>query len=303
MMPADNGPYADCGDTPRTCHAARRSDRLGAPGDSRPALRSLRALGPATLVNRLISAVLWLLILLLVIVWLPLLTVIFLVTAPRDPGRYTAGRWFRRAAMLAVAINPLWRFRVSGVRITDPRRPYVAVSNHESYADIFLISHVPWEMKWLSKEEVFRIPMMGWMMRMAGDIGVVRGQASSRAQALEGIRDRLRKRVSVMIFPEGTRSPTHEMLPFRDGAFRVAIEHGVPILPMVVAGTRHAMARGSFVFNRARAEVRVLEPIETAGMSVKDVGRLRDETRRRIQHARDALQQELGTAPSPNRVG
>jgi 1-acyl-sn-glycerol-3-phosphate acyltransferase len=60
------------------------------------------------------------------------------------------------------------------VRIEDPRRPYVAVSNHESYADIFLISHLPWEMKWLSKEAIFRIPVMGWMMRMAGDIEVRR---------------------------------------------------------------------------------------------------------------------------------
>ena len=56
------------------------------------------------------------------------------------------------------------------MRIRDPRRPYVAVSNHESFADIFLISHLPWEMKWLSKEAIFRIPVMGWMMRMAGDI-------------------------------------------------------------------------------------------------------------------------------------
>jgi 1-acyl-sn-glycerol-3-phosphate acyltransferase len=246
--------------------------------------------------NRLISAVIWLLIIVLVLVWLPLLSVIYLVTVPRDPGRYVVGRWFRRAAMVAVAINPLWRFRVSGVRITDPRRPYVAVSNHESYADIFLISHLPWEMKWLSKKEVFRIPFMGWMMQMAGDIGVQRGRATSRAQALEGIRDRLRKGMSVMVFPEGTRSPTSEMLPFRDGAFRAAIEAGAPVLPMVVAGTRHAMARGSFVFNRAVAEVRVLEPVETAGMTMSDLPRLRDDVRRRIQQARDELRHELGIA-------
>jgi 1-acyl-sn-glycerol-3-phosphate acyltransferase len=244
-------------------------------------------------VNRAISAVIWLLILLLVLVWVPLLTIIYAATAPFDPGRYTVGRWFRRAAVTAVALNPLWRFRTSGVRIRDPRRPYVAVSNHESYADIFLISHLPWEMKWLSKEEVFRIPLMGWMMRMAGDIGVKRGKAASRAEALEQIRDRLRKNVSVMIFPEGTRSPTEQMLPFRDGAFRVAIEFGLPILPIVVAGTRHAMARGSFVFNRARAEARVLEPIETAGMTLMDARALRDEVRRRIDEGRRQLRREL----------
>jgi 1-acyl-sn-glycerol-3-phosphate acyltransferase len=247
-----------------------------------------------SLTNRVISGVLWLMIMVLVIVWLPLLAVVYLLTVPRDPGRYTVGRWFRRAAVTAVALNPLWRFRTSGVRITDPRRPYVAVSNHESYADIFLISHLPWEMKWLSKEEVFRIPFMGWMMRMAGDIGVKRGQAASRAHALEQIRDRLRKGVSVMVFPEGTRSPTDEMLPFREGAFRAAIEAGAPVLPIVVAGTRHAMARGSLVFNNATAEARVLEPIETAGMTMNDMPRLRNEVRQRIQEARTQLRQELG---------
>lgn len=221
------------------------------------------------------------------------MAVIYVFTVPRDPGRYTVGRWFRRAAMLAVRINPLWKFTTSGLRISDPRRPYVAVSNHESYADIFLLSHLPWEMKWLSKEEVFRIPGMGWMMRMAGDIGVRRGERASRAQAVAQIRDRLGKGVSVMIFPEGTRSPTHEMLPFRDGAFRAAVESGAPILPIAVAGTRHAMARGSFVFNRARAEARVLEPVETKGLTVEDVPRLRDLVRERIETGRRQLWQEL----------
>ena len=98
------------------------------------------------------------------------LAIAYALTVPRDPGRYVVGRMFRLAAVIGVAINPLWRFRSSGTRIDDPRRPYVVVSNHESYADIFLISHLPWEMKWLSKDTIFKIPVMGWMMSMAGDI-------------------------------------------------------------------------------------------------------------------------------------
>lgn len=247
---------------------------------------------------RVLSVLLWLLLAVLVLVWLPLLALIYVATAPFDPGRYTVGRWFRRAAMVAVAINPLWHFRTSGVRIRDPRRPYIAVSNHESYADIFLLSHLPWEMKWLSKEEVFRIPIMGWMMRMAGDIAVRRGDVRSRAEALEGIRDRLAKKVSVMVMPEGTRSRTDDLLPFRDGAFRVAVETGTPILPIAVAGTRHAMAKGSFSFNRARAEARVLEPIETAGLTLADVPALRDDVRERIIRTRAELRRELGIDPA-----
>ena len=241
-----------------------------------------------------LSALLWALIAVIATLWVILLAVIFLLTAPFDPGRYTVGLWFRRAAVACVAVNPLWRFRTSGVVISDPRRPYVVVANHESYADIFLISHLPWEMKWLSKAEIMRLPIMGWMMRMAGDIPVTRGDSRSRAEALNGIRDRLAKKVSVIVLPEGTRSPTRELLPFRDGAFRIAVESGLPVLPIAVAGTRNAMAKGSFRFNRAVAEARVLEPVETTGLTRDDIPRLRDDVRDRIAAAREELRAELG---------
>ena len=219
--------------------------------------------------------------------------VVFCLTAPFDRGRYVVGRLFRLIAVTAVKLNPLWRFDATGAFIQDPRRPYVAVSNHESYADIFLISHLPWEMKWLSKETMFKIPCFGWMMRMAGDISVRRGERSSAVKAMADARDRLRKRVSVMIFPEGTRSRTGEMLPFKDGAFRLALEAGVPILPIVVAGTREAMAKGTFQFQRARARVKVLAPIETVGLTLDDVVSLRERTRAVMAEARLQLAQEL----------
>jgi 1-acyl-sn-glycerol-3-phosphate acyltransferase len=247
----------------------------------------------------LVSSWIWITNSLVAILWVPWLALVWLATAPFDPGRYVAGRWFRRAAVTAVALNPLWRFRTSGFRVRDPRRPYVAVSNHESMADIFLISHLPWEMKWLSKESIFKLPFMGWMMRMAGDIPVRRGERASRAEALEECRDRLAKRVSVMIFPEGTRSRTREMLPFKDGAFRLAIEAGVPILPLAVAGTRHALPKGSMLFGRATAEVRVLEPVPTEGLTLADVAALRDRVRDIIQEARDRLFSELETEERP----
>ena len=219
---------------------------------------------------------------------------VWLVTAPFDPGRYHAGRAFRLLGVLAVKLNPLWKFTTSGFRVTDPRRPYMVVSNHESYADIFLISHLPWEMKWMSKDTIFRIPCMGWMMRMAGDIPLARARRESRDAAMKGAKDRLAKRASVMIFPEGTRSRRGELLPFFDGAFRLAVEAGVPVLPLAVAGTTHAMAKGTFRFMPARAEVRVLPPVETAGLSVADVPALRERVRGMIDEARLALRRELG---------
>lgn len=242
---------------------------------------------------RIVSSLQWLLLGSCVILWLPVVTVVFLVTASFDPGRYAAGYWFRRVGWVTAVLIPQWHFRTSGVRVSDPRRPYVVVANHESYADIFLISRLPWEMKWLSKDAIFRVPVMGWMMRMAGDIEVVRSSAASRTQSLAGIRDRLDRKVSVMVMPEGTRSRTGDLLPFHGGAFRIAIEKQLPVLPIAVAGTRGCMAPGTLRFTRAHAEARVLPPVETSGMTVADVDVLKERVRALIAAARAELQREL----------
>jgi len=238
----------------------------------------------------LLNAWAWMATVSLVLLGTPLVFLVFCATAPFDRGRYVTGRLFRLLAVTAVKLNPLWRFDTAGTVIRDPRRPYVAVSNHESYADIFLISHLPWEMKWISKETMFKIPCFGWMMRMAGDISITRGERTSTVKAMAAARDRLRKRVSVMIFPEGTRSRGEDMLPFKDGAFRLAL------LPIVVAGTRTAMAKGSFRFQRARARVKVLEPIDTTGLTVDDVDTLKARTREVIDDARRTLARELAAS-------
>jgi 1-acyl-sn-glycerol-3-phosphate acyltransferase len=185
----------------------------------------------------LVSIWTWLVLVVCVLVWLPVMAVVRLVTARSDPGRYTVGYIFRQIPVVVAALNPLWRFRCTGTMPADPRRPYVVVSNHESFVDILLISHLPWEMKWLSKAEMFRIPVLGWLLRLAGDIPIQRGFGPSAIEAIARCRAALANRVSVMFFPEGTRSATAELLPFKDGAFRLAIDAGVPILPLVVHGT------------------------------------------------------------------
>lgn len=223
---------------------------------------------------------------LLLLLWVPLLALLRLVTWPFDPGRYWMGRLFRQVAVLCVKANPLWRFRWRGPVPADPRRPYVVVSNHESFTDILLISHLPWEMKWLSKIEILRIPVLGWCMRLAGDIPILRGRGSSARDAMARAREVLKGRVSVMIFPEGTRSRTAEMGAFKDGAFRLAIEAGVPVLPLVVTGTREALAKHDWRMNPADATVTILEPVETAGLTLADVAGLRERVRALIAAAR-----------------
>jgi len=245
--------------------------------------------------QRLVNAWVWTETVLVVLIGFLYVSLVWLCTAPFDPGRYAAGRAFRHLAVLGTWLNPFWHFRTTGVAVADPRRPYVVVANHESYADIFLVSHLKWEMKWLAKDTIFRIPVMGWMMRMAGDVPINRRNRGSAQEALEACRDRLAKRVSVMIFPEGTRSRTDELLPFKDGAFQLAITTGTPIIPIAIAGTRDAMAKGSFSFRRANAICTVLEPIPTTGLTTADLTELKNRTRTIIAEARLELQQQLRT--------
>ena len=234
----------------------------------------------------------WLVLVLCILIWFPVMVLLLLVTGPFDRGRYIVGYVFRRIGPAMATLNPLWRFRYSGTMPQNPRHPYVVVSNHESFADILLISHLPWEMKWLSKAELFRIPIMGWMMWLAGDIPVKRGFGPSAVEAMERCRKALRQRVSVMIFPEGTRSKTAELLPFKDGAFRLAIEAGVPILPLALSGTGTALPKHGWRFGRAAAHLRVLEPVDTAGLTLADVPALKARIRDLIVRTRDSLAAE-----------
>jgi len=222
---------------------------------------------------------------LLIVIWLPMVAITRLVTAPFDKGRYAAGYLFRKFAVAHQILNPLWSVKVTGPMITDPRRPYVMVSNHESFVDILMISHLPWEMKWLAKDTFFKIPVVGWMLQLAGDIRLVRGQKESIVAAMAQCRDRLDKRVCVMIFPEGTRSKTGELGAFKDGAFRLAIETGAPLLPLAVHGAYSALVKGDWRFGVSDTEVRVLDPISTEGMTLDDVATLRDQVRDQIAAA------------------
>ena len=228
------------------------------------------------------------------ILWLPAMAFVRLVTAPFDKGRYWTGYMFRKLPVVHQHLNPLWTFRVSGDIPTDPRRPYIVVSNHESFVDILLISHLPFEMKWLSKAEIFKIPIVGWLMTLAGDIPLTRGKLSSVADAMKQCEDRLAKKVSVMIFPEGTRSKSGELGVFKNGAFRLAIDTGIPILPIAVHGCHTALRPKDWRLGYSTAEVRVLAPIQVEGLTRKDIYAVRDQARNAIAAEIKVLRAELG---------
>jgi len=215
----------------------------------------------------------------IVIVWTPIVFLVWIATTPFDKGRYATGYTFRRLCVLHQWLNPMWKFKTSGQLPANKRNPYVMVSNHESFVDMLLLSHLKMEMKYLSKESILRIPLVGWMMKMSGDVSLLRGDRSSGAAALIVCEKWLKRKMSVMIFPEGTRSFDGEMRAFKDGAFILAIRTQTPMLPVVVHGTRSALRKSDWRMGDTKAEVRVLEIIETTGMTLNDVPALRERVR------------------------
>lgn len=220
----------------------------------------------------------------LIIALTPVVQAILLaLTFPFDRNRRIVGRFSRLAGASIARCYPPWRLRVEGR--WPGRGPYVVVANHQSLLDILLISRLPREMKWVAKESLFKVPWLGLVFRMSGDIPVRRGDSESGGVALRKARRYLDRGMNVMMFPEGTRSAKGTLLPFKSGAFRLAIEAGVPVFPVAVSGTARGMPKGGPWVRPCRAYARMLEPVPTAGLTLADLPKLRDEVRRRIAAA------------------
>lgn len=218
---------------------------------------------------------------LLILLWVPVMGISYVFD--RDPVRYRTGYLMRKLGHLMTIVNPMWKIEIGGTLPQNPRHPYVVVSNHQSNADIPVISRLPWEMKWVGKASLFKLPVVGWMMRWSADIPVDRKDRLSRARVLTLAREVLGHNCSVMFFPEGTRSRTGLLLPFADGPFRLAIQSGVPVLPLVVEGTQNALPKNTWKLGESSTiRLEVMSPIPVEGLTLDDASALRERVRRQI---------------------
>ncbi len=158
-------------------------------------------------------------------------------------------------------LTPGWNYQIEGREyLPHGNSPMVLVANHQSSADICALFTTGVQFRWLSKAEVFRIPFIGQAMKWAGYVPISRGSTESHRRALVKSRDWLKQGVSMVYFPEGSRSEDGNLKNFKPGAFSLAGKENVPVLPIVLKGTRHMMAKNSLSPNPAKVIVKVLPP-------------------------------------------
>lgn len=177
---------------------------------------------------------------------LPVTILTFLVTYPFDKHRLYANRLFMLAGRSFLWFNPLWEVHINGLDQYNKYQPTIFIANHQSFLDMPVMALLPWKMKWVSKDGLFKVPILGWYMKMSGHISVKRGTTAA-LKALNELKPYLADGVPVMLFPEGTRSRSGELLKFKSGAFMLSKELGVPVQPVLISGTRDVMKPDTWI--------------------------------------------------------
>jgi 1-acyl-sn-glycerol-3-phosphate acyltransferase len=182
--------------------------------------------------------------------------------------------WWSNAV---IGLNPFWNISVSGLENINPKKTYVIIANHQSLADIVVLYKTRMQFKWVAKEVLFKVPFVGWCLSLSKHIKLSRGKLGSIKKVYREAAGWLKKDMSVLFFPEGTRTKTGEMNKFQNGAFKLAIKEKKAILPISINGTREALPTGGWIFkSKVNCKVKVLPPIETSELKPGDFAGLKD---------------------------
>ena len=187
---------------------------------------------------------------------------LFAVTAPFDPDRSVLHAFVCWSCHAYLHVNPLWRVRVEG-RERIPRGASVLVVNHQSMADVAACMGLHRPFKFVSKASLFSLPVVGWAMKMLLYVRLERGRPHSTRAMLDQCRHWLRRGIAVLMFPEGTYAPGAALLHFKPGAFVLARDERVPMVPVLISGTRDlVVGDGPWMAPRVNIRIRVLDPVD-----------------------------------------
>ena len=237
-----------------------------------------------------IAAIAWIGIGFATFFWTMLIAIVYLVHPLVDPQRRVAHRLASCWGRTLLRMAPGCKVELIGRENIPSGRSVIFMANHQSYVDVPSLFFLPGQFKWMADDGLFRIPVFGWAMWMAGYIPVRRGNAREGVRALLRARQVLTEGISIFIFPEGTRSHTGVLGRFQTGGFRLAAQTATPIVPVVITGTRQLLPRGAWAF-RWGARVRIqLLPAVPPPQDRKDLRASMGEVRARMRVAyRDGL--------------
>jgi 1-acyl-sn-glycerol-3-phosphate acyltransferase len=243
-------------------------------------------------VRRAWSVLFWLFIALSSILLFPVALVLWAVTAPFDRRLVVLHHFTCFWASLYTWLNPAWRVEILGREKIRRESTYVMVANHQSLLDILVLFRLFVHFKWVSKIENFRVPFIGWNMALNRYIRLRRGSRESVARMMEACERALAQGSSVMMFPEGTRSPDGRLQRFKPGAFSLAQRARADILPIVVEGTARALPKRGFVLQGRHAiRIRVLDEVPYTAFAGRPIEVL-------SEHVRDRFVAALGEEAS-----
>lgn len=190
-------------------------------------------------------------------------------------------KWIRKSASKAQQFPRTWgrllcrianiRVRVEGQNNLDPEQTYIFVGNHSSQTDIWSFQgYIPHDFRWIAKKELFAIPIFGPAMRAVGFISIDRSRGRQAIKSLNDAAQRIAEGSSVLIFPEGTRSPNGHLQPFKTGAIMLAIKAGVPVVPVGFNGAHQVLPKKSLLARGGSIVLRIGSPMPTKGFKAKD---------------------------------
>lgn len=189
---------------------------------------------------------------------------------------------------------------VRGLNQLDPRRQYLFMANHQSNIDIpVLMESLPgFQLRWIAKKELLRVPFFGWAMWAAKHIIVDRSSSLDAARSLRKAKRRIKAGISVVIFPEGTRSKDGRLLPFKKGGFLLALQTGTPIVPVTISGSGRVLRPGGWRLQRGTIDVTIGEAIAVDGSDLANVRTLSARVRKQVETSLRQPAREPGTASS-----
>ena len=200
---------------------------------------------------------------------------------------HPAGKVFMRAAQIwggQVLKLAGVKLEVEGAQNVDPKQTFVVCANHQSQIDIpLLFFGLPVKIRFLAKKSLFYIPLFGWSLFLAGFIPVDRGNTSKAKRSIESGAKRIKKGPSLMVFPEGTRTPDGAIHRFKSGAFILALRSQTPILPVAIQGTFDIIPKSSLGVRPGPAKVIIGRPISTDGLGMKDKDNLLNRTQDAVE--------------------